>query len=77
VSAGCLLMFILTLDYYLTPGSWWTARPDVELLTAYSANRPRPGMATGARVLLGLALILYAVLSVSTNRTTSRATMGI
>jgi len=66
VSAGCLLVFILALGYYITPAL--VGGPHDQMLSyfiAYFANQVTNwGMAAGlSAILLGLVLVLYAVYS--------------
>jgi putative spermidine/putrescine transport system permease protein len=66
VSAGCLLVFILALGYYITPAL--VGGPHDQMLSyfiAYFANQVTNwGMAAAlSAILLGLVLILYAVYS--------------
>jgi len=66
VSAGCLLVFILALGYYITPAL--VGGPHDQMLSyfiAYFANQVTNwGMAAGlSAILLGLVLILYGVYS--------------
>jgi len=64
VSAGCLLVFILALGYYITPALVGGPRDQmVSYFIAYFANQVTNwGMAAAlSAVLLGIVLLLYAV----------------